>query len=410
SATAAVQQQMYMDAAVAAAAAAAAATCSPAMAQLAATTAGSTPMTDLGSSSSLAGLDWSQSLGGVSSGAKDEGARGRRRCTVPQSRRSEPSSAGGSQQPQPQPQQPFFGGFRQHQAVYSLDRRERFGVRVEPQVDRGFFVAGGSEWTCYRRNYFQVSCGVTVGSGGGGGGGGRVVVVDAGGSGAARTASGFLVAISAQVASGGSSLPDSAAVQLVQHTPKRDKGPQTTPQPRAVGVGGGAVSFERLQFKTATANNGKRRAAQQYYVLAVELLADCDDGSRCLVASAESAPIVVRGRSPGHYADSGSTPAAGAAATAPVAEYIAPNGSAGPYPPPFALGAPPFQMHAPALHIHTPTLPSLYSSQAAAAAKQQHAFMLQQQQQQQLQQQQQQGLPPRPATPATCASDSATLV
>ncbi|KAJ2432622.1 hypothetical protein GGF42_009548, partial [Coemansia sp. RSA 2424] len=54
---------------------------------------------------------------------------------------------------------------------------------------------------------------------------------------------------------------------------------------------------------TATANNGKRRAAQQYYVLTVDLLADCDGGERCVVASAASAPIVVRGRSPGHYAD-----------------------------------------------------------------------------------------------------------
>ncbi|KAJ2828432.1 hypothetical protein GGI24_002389 [Coemansia furcata] len=132
--------------------------------------------------------------------------------------------------------------------------------------------------------------------------------MDAGGT--ARTAVRFLVAISAQVAS-----TRDKDVELVQHTPKRDKGPQTTPQPQPIRCSGGpsaisssTVCFERLQFKTATANNGKRRAAQQYYTLVVDLLADCDDGERCLIASTTSSPIVVRGRSPGHYADSAQTP------------------------------------------------------------------------------------------------------
>lgn len=69
-----------------------------------------------------------------------------------------------------------------------------------------------------------------------------------------------------------------------------------------------------MQFKSATQNNGKvhgtqtsinvlqRRAAQQYHVLYIELLALCDDGYLARVASAESAPLVVRGRAPGHYA------------------------------------------------------------------------------------------------------------
>lgn len=64
------------------------------------------------------------------------------------------------------------------------------------------------------------------------------------------------------------------------------------------------ATFERIQFKTATANNGKRRAAQQYYFLLVELLADV--GSQhpdrwIKVAFRMSAPLVVRGRSPSHY-------------------------------------------------------------------------------------------------------------
>ncbi|KAJ2349468.1 hypothetical protein GGH91_000794 [Coemansia sp. RSA 2671] len=228
-------------------------------------------------------------------GGADKAASSRRRSTLPQSSTAEDI--------------PFFGMVRQVQQVVSMDGTNRFAVRMSPQVDRGFFLAD-NEWTCYRRNYFQVSC--TFGLVGERGPAPDqecpCVVMDA--SGTAHTAVRFLVAISAQVASS-----RDKDVELVQHTPKRDKGPQTTPQAQPIRCTGGpsaisssTVCFERLQFKTATANNGKRRAAQQYYTLVVDLLADCDDGERCLVASTTSSPIVVRGRSPGHYADTAQTP------------------------------------------------------------------------------------------------------
>ncbi|KAJ2491033.1 hypothetical protein IWW47_005089, partial [Coemansia sp. RSA 2052] len=192
---------------------------------------------------------------------------------------------------------PFFGAVQQLQQIVSMDGARRHAVRLLPQVDRGFFLADG-EWTCYRRNYFQVSCALALAGGAGGAGDAECPCVVVDGDGTARTAVRFLVAISARVASA-----RDKGVELVQHTPKRDKGPQMTPQPQPIRSGASTACFERLQFKTATANNGKRRAAQQYYVLAVDLLADCDGGERCVVASAASAPIVVRGRSPGHYAD-----------------------------------------------------------------------------------------------------------
>ena len=63
-------------------------------------------------------------------------------------------------------------------------------------------------------------------------------------------------------------------------------------------------TFERIQFKQATANNGKRRAAQQYYHVVVELFVDL--GTQipeqfAKVAYRKSAKMIVRGRSPGHY-------------------------------------------------------------------------------------------------------------
>lgn len=69
-------------------------------------------------------------------------------------------------------------------------------------------------------------------------------------------------------------------------------------------------TFERVQFKQATANNGKRRASQQYFHLMVELFADVrkdgsDTPSWIKVAQRVSEKIVVRGRSPSHYQNEG---------------------------------------------------------------------------------------------------------
>lgn len=65
-------------------------------------------------------------------------------------------------------------------------------------------------------------------------------------------------------------------------------------------------TYERIQFKKATANNGKRRAQQQFYHLRVELLADMSAAGSSTpiwepLALRVSEGIIVRGRSPSHY-------------------------------------------------------------------------------------------------------------
>jgi hypothetical protein len=118
----------------------------------------------------------------------------------------------------------------------------------------------------------------------------------------------FLLGISARVAN------SDKDIEIIQHTPKRDKGPQFRPDPKPITPGGNltmstvannqsVVTFERVQFKTATANNGKRRAAQQYYICNIELYAETEARELVTIASCQSDPLVVRGRSPGHYAD-----------------------------------------------------------------------------------------------------------
>lgn len=198
-------------------------------------------------------------------------------------------------------------------------------------IDKGFFLSD-NEWTCYRRNYFNCVCSFSLSphfpS--------TPIQFTPSNSSQIYQVYGFAMTISAVVSDN-----ESHSIELVQHTPKRDKGPvmkpdkirlgakqpQTThhhhvgmfndPMGSARAIYGdnfapqsGAQSypteytFERIQFKQATQNNGKRRAAQQYYQLVVELWADVGNqgGDQYVkVAFRKSDKMIVRGRSPGHY-------------------------------------------------------------------------------------------------------------
>ncbi|GAN02562.1 hypothetical protein MAM1_0024d02006 [Mucor ambiguus] len=202
---------------------------------------------------------------------------------------------------------PYFSSTKPFDNLYSSDKSTLLSVRVQSKMDRGFFLAD-NDWTCYRRNYFQVSsvfsihgfnhyCSVN-----------EPHVLVKGDDGALYNVQRFLLGVSARVAN------SDKEIELIQHTPKRDKGPQYRPKAKPITPGGNLsmssvannqniVTFERVQFKTATANNGKRRAAQQYYICIIELFAETDGGQLVKVGSCQSAPLVVRGRSPGHYAD-----------------------------------------------------------------------------------------------------------
>ncbi|KAI5866792.1 p53-like transcription factor [Durotheca rogersii] len=204
-------------------------------------------------------------------------------------------------------------------------------IDIQGTIDKGFFMSEG-DWTCYRRNYFSCICSYSLSpfyhntS----------MQYVPNGSSTSYQVFGFAMSISAVVSDS-----DSHTIELVQHTPKRDKGPVQRPekvrltpkqpqQPahpllyqehhniaassRPMFEGGYGQSaqgsypsehtFERIQFKQATANNGKRRAAQQYYHLVVELYADVGNQAPdqfMKIAQRKSAKMIVRGRSPGHY-------------------------------------------------------------------------------------------------------------
>ncbi|KAF9138087.1 hypothetical protein BGX30_009594 [Mortierella sp. GBA39] len=203
----------------------------------------------------------------------------------------------------PYQESPYFYPTQQLCNLSSPDQSMNYNVKIAAKIDRGFFLAS-NDWTCYRRNYFQLSA--SFGIQGLDSSVHSEVPCLLERNGDLLAVRSFLVCIGAQIQNG------EKVIELVQHTPKRDKGPQITPRPTHIRAGGDlnanspgsyVITFERVQFKTATANNGKRRAAQQYYQVHVDLFAELESGDLILVAKSYSAPLVVRGRSPGHYAD-----------------------------------------------------------------------------------------------------------
>ncbi|KAI6784496.1 uncharacterized protein J7T54_006541 [Emericellopsis cladophorae] len=61
------------------------------------------------------------------------------------------------------------------------------------------------------------------------------------------------------------------------------------------------VSWKRLQFKHATANNGRRKGLQQHYVVQISLLGNTKAGDTITIAEIRSGPVIVRGRSPRNF-------------------------------------------------------------------------------------------------------------
>ncbi|KFA61985.1 hypothetical protein S40285_07596 [Stachybotrys chlorohalonatus IBT 40285] len=61
------------------------------------------------------------------------------------------------------------------------------------------------------------------------------------------------------------------------------------------------VSWKRLQFKHATANNGRRKGLQQHYVVQISLLGKTTSGDVIKIADIQSGPVIVRGRSPRNF-------------------------------------------------------------------------------------------------------------
>ena len=71
------------------------------------------------------------------------------------------------------------------------------------------------------------------------------------------------------------------------------------------------IAWKRMQFRVATANNGRRRELQQHFTLKIKLVATLATGVKLSVAEAKSNSIIVRGRSPRNFATRKEQPVGG---------------------------------------------------------------------------------------------------
>ncbi|ETN47104.1 uncharacterized protein HMPREF1541_01294 [Cyphellophora europaea CBS 101466] len=262
-----------------------------------------------------------------------------------------------SQNESPESKGPDFAKTINHQKILN---RQGHQVKAEigANIQKGFFQVD-NKWTCYRRNYFAVSCSFQLNP--------------------FQDETFYILqdnqhkqvyswALSISAKTGPANNQDSEPRGLVQHTPKRDKHGESVPgkhivapqnphhlyphhhlhhnhhhphpqshhhsglamhNPFYASAGSGlpalarghnwdstvngeqappnSYTFERIQFQKATANNGKRRAQQQFFHVVVELSVNISPSRShpewVLVADKVSDAMVVRGRSPGHYKD-----------------------------------------------------------------------------------------------------------
>ena len=61
------------------------------------------------------------------------------------------------------------------------------------------------------------------------------------------------------------------------------------------------IAWKRLQFRIATANNGRRKELQQHFVVRLKVVATLSSGARVSICEATSGAIIVRGRSPRNF-------------------------------------------------------------------------------------------------------------
>ena len=140
---------------------------------------------------------------------------------------------------------PAFIDYTVHTSVF--DEHERpVNLAFTGEIAPKFFKVG-QYWGCYRRNYFQVSVGLDESLAG------RTLFFQN-----RQKIECLAFQISAVLAN-----DFTQPVELVQHTPKRDKGPQKEPEPQILTCNQ-SIRWERLQFKIATSNNGKKRGQQQF--------------------------------------------------------------------------------------------------------------------------------------------------
>ncbi|KAL2794057.1 hypothetical protein BJX66DRAFT_325597 [Aspergillus keveii] len=218
----------------------------------------------------------------------------------------------------------------------------RTSISVSAQLHGMFFLAEspwttspsenappqqGAELTCYRRNLFQITGSVTLPRGL------RYIITDTGDRipivaqeltvSATESVEGNSVKIisvpwKTPAANGNSTNEDGNNPST--GAPKVEKEPPAIPLDMMAGqdldtdYATFPIAWKRLQFRVATANNGRRKELQQHFVVRLKVIATLSTGGKIQICEVHSGPVIVRGRSPRNFQSRKDLPLSGSAA------------------------------------------------------------------------------------------------
>ncbi|KAI4279982.1 MAG: hypothetical protein L6R38_004808 [Xanthoria sp. 2 TBL-2021] len=193
----------------------------------------------------------------------------------------------------------------------------RTGISIAAQLHGMFFMAetqdqgptgvsaSATELTCYRRNLFQITGSITLPRAL------RYIMTDAG---ERIPIIGQELYISANESVEGHpvkliSVPWKTPISNTTVSPddKAEKEPAAIPldtmsnQEMDADFATFPIAWKRLQFRIATANNGRRKELQQHFVVRLKVVATLATGARVSICEVWSGAIIVRGRSPRNF-------------------------------------------------------------------------------------------------------------
>lgn len=180
-----------------------------------------------------------------------------------------------------------------------------FFLAESPWTSAGDTQAPPSELTCYRRNLFQITGEITIP---------RTLRYIMTEQGEQIPIIGQELAISATESSEGNSVK---IISVPWKTPvnpnappadeKAEREPPSIPldlmnvQDLDSDFASFPFQWKRLQFRIATANNGRRKELQQHFVVRLKVVATLATGGKIPICGVQSGPIIVRGRSPRNF-------------------------------------------------------------------------------------------------------------
>jgi hypothetical protein len=209
---------------------------------------------------------------------------------------------------------------------------QRVSISMAAQLHGMFFLAESpwataadvqapSELTCYRRNLFQITGTISLPRSL------QVLMTDQGDQ---IPILGQELTISATESLEGNSVK---IISVPWKTPatsnapvedKTEKEPPTYPLDLSTGQDMDSdyvsfpISWKRLQFRIATANNGRRKELQQHFVVRLKVVATLASGVKVPICEVHSGAIIVRGRSPRNFQARKDMPISGGATSRKV--------------------------------------------------------------------------------------------